>query len=167
MAEVGFQPREDLVIIRTEDWLINHRADSALPGYLIVGARVPANELAHLSARALAELGKLLATAQSVLTAILNPEHLYIGRYGHAAGHAIHFHIIPVCGWVKERFWSDPRYRVLQGLSGRSAVDETDGAELTLFIWREFCESRDPPAISGPAVDEVVARLKIVMAVSG
>ena len=167
MAEVGFQPREDLVILRTEDWLINHRVDSALPGYLIVGARMPANELAHLSPRALAELGNLLAKAQLALNGILHPEHLYIGRYGHAAGHPIHFHIIPVCGWVKECFWSDTRYRVLQGLSGRSAVDETDGAELTLFIWREFCEGRDPPAISGPSVDEVVERLKISMAMPG
>jgi diadenosine tetraphosphate (Ap4A) HIT family hydrolase len=155
---------QDFVILQTEDWTINHRVDSALPGYLILATRMPTNELCLLNPRALAELGKLLAKAQLALNAILNPEHLYIGQYGHMAGHALHFHIIPVCGWVKQSFFRDPRYRALQALSERPGVDETDGAELTLFIWREFCERRDPPAISGPSVDEVVDRLKILMA---
>ena len=124
-------PRQDLVILQTEDWLLNHRVDTALPGYLMLGARMPTDELSLSPERALAELGTLLARAQRALNAILNPEHLYIGRYGHTAGHAIHFHIIPVCRWVKQAFFRDPRYRVLQGLSGGSTVDETDGAELT------------------------------------
>jgi diadenosine tetraphosphate (Ap4A) HIT family hydrolase len=163
----AFAPRQELVILQTEDWLLNHRVDTVLPGYLMLGARMPTNELSLLPERALAGLGTLLASAQRALTAILDPEHLYIGRYGHTAGHALHFHIIPVCRWVKESFFRDPRYRVLQGLSGRSTADETDGAELTLYVWREFCESRDPPAICGPSVDEVVGRLKILMADSG
>jgi hypothetical protein len=41
--------------------------------------------------------------------------------------------------------------------------DETDGAELTLYIWREFCESPTPPAIPRPSIDEVVERLKALM----
>jgi diadenosine tetraphosphate (Ap4A) HIT family hydrolase len=161
---VAIRPHKDLVILQTEDWMINHRVDSALPGYLILATRMPTNELCLLNPRALAELGTLLAKAQLALKAILNPEHLYIGRYGHMAGHALHFHIIPVCGWVKQSFFSDPRYRVLQDLSEHSTVDETDGAELTLFIWREFCERRNPPAIFGPSVDEVVDRLRTLMA---
>ena len=64
------------------------------------------------------ELGVLLAKAQHALNAILQPEHLYIGRYGHTAKLALHFHLIPICAWVKRGFFSDPRYRVLQGLSG-------------------------------------------------
>jgi diadenosine tetraphosphate (Ap4A) HIT family hydrolase len=163
----AIRPHQDLMILQTEDWVINHRVDSALPGYLILATRMPTNELCLLDPRALAELGKLLAKAQLALNAILNPEHLYIGRYGHMAGHALHFHVIPVCGWVKQSFFRDPRYRALQALSEHPAVDETDGAELTLFIWREFCERRDPPAISGPSVDEVVDRLKILMAGAG
>jgi diadenosine tetraphosphate (Ap4A) HIT family hydrolase len=162
-GRVAVRPHKDLVILQTEDWTITHRVDSALPGYLILAARMPTNELCLLNPRALAELGALLAKAQLALNAILDPEHLYVGRYGHMAGHALHFHIIPVCGWVKRSFFSDPRYRVLQSLSERSAVDETDGAELTLFIWREFCERPDPPAIFGPSIDEVVDRLKILM----
>jgi len=100
------------------------------------------------------------------LTTILKPEHLYIGRYGHTPGHALHFHLIPICGWVKQLFFDDPRYRVLRKLSrhsGAAGADETDGAELTLYVWREFCESPTPPPISGPSVHEVVERAKALM----
>jgi diadenosine tetraphosphate (Ap4A) HIT family hydrolase len=160
----AFQPRGDLVILQTEHWLISHRVDSALPGYLMLGARMPTNELPRLPPAALAELGTLLAKAQLALNEILNPEHLYIGRYGHTAGHALHFHIIPVCGWVKQAFFENPRYRVLRNLSRPSpAAAETDGAELTLYVWREFCESPDPPTIFGLSVEEVVDRLKPLM----
>lgn len=152
-----------MAILQTEDWSLYHRADSALPGYLILGARMPTNDLSLMSPRALAELGTLLAKAQKALEAILKPEHLYIGRYGHTVGHALHFHIIPVCAWVKQSFFRDPRYRVLKDLSKHSASNETDGAELTLYVWREFCENPDPPPTSGPSVDEVVERLKGLM----
>jgi diadenosine tetraphosphate (Ap4A) HIT family hydrolase len=166
-----FQPPENMVILQTEHWSINHRVDSALPGYLMLGVRTPTNDLSRVPPAALAELGTLMARAQLALHAILNPEHLYIGRYGHMAGHALHFHIIPVCGWVKRGFFENPRYRILRNLSGpvpaadaTDATDATDGAELTLYVWREFCESPNPPAIFGPSVEEVVGRLKPLMA---
>jgi diadenosine tetraphosphate (Ap4A) HIT family hydrolase len=164
----AFQPPKHLVILQTEDWVLNHRVDSALPGYLILGVRMPTNDLSRLCPEALAQLGTLLANAQSALTMILKPEHLYIGRYGHTLGHALHFHLIPICGWVKRLFFDDPRYRVLRKLShcsGAADADETDGAELTLYAWREFCESPTPPPISGPSVYEVVERMKALMSV--
>jgi hypothetical protein len=37
---------------------------------------------------------------------------------------------------------------------------QTDGAELTLFVWREFCERRDPPPVQGPSVGRVIAALR-------
>jgi diadenosine tetraphosphate (Ap4A) HIT family hydrolase len=158
---------EHLVILRTEDWVVNHRVDSALPGYLMVGARMPTNALIWMRPAALAELGPLLAKTQQALEAVLEPQHVYIGRYDHMSGFAFHFHVMPICAWVKQRFFDDPRYRVLRNLSGRSPADppadETDGAELTLYVWREFCESANPPAISGPPVDEVVKKLKALM----
>jgi diadenosine tetraphosphate (Ap4A) HIT family hydrolase len=161
-----FQPAKHLVILQTEDWVLNHRVDSALPGYLMLGARVPTNDLSLLCPEALAQLGALLANAQKALTALLEPEHLYIGRYGHTAGHALHFHLIPICGWVRQLFFDDPRYRVLRNFSRHSGAldaDKTDGAELTLYVWREFCESPTPPPITGPSVHEVVERLKVLM----
>jgi diadenosine tetraphosphate (Ap4A) HIT family hydrolase len=162
----AFQPAKHLVILQTEDWVLNHRVDSALPGYLVLGARMPTNDLSLLRPEALAQLGTLLANAQKALNALLRPEHLYIGRYGHTAGHALHFHLMPICRWVKQLFFDNPRYRALRAISRHSGAldaEETDGAELTLYVWREFCESPDPPPISGPSVHEVVERLKVLM----
>ena len=161
----AFQPPEHLVILRTEHWVLNHRVDSALPGYLMLGARMAANDLAQMPPEALAELGTLLARAQDGLGRVLNPEHLYIGRYGHVAGYSLHFHITPICGWVKQLFFSDPRYRVLQNFyqPTADAGGETDGAELTLYVWREFCENPAPPPTQGPSLQEVVERLKAFM----
>jgi len=161
---ISFEPPGHLVIVRTEHWVLNHRVDSALPGYLMLGACAPTNDLSTMRPEALAELGILLARGQKALNAILQPEHLYFGRYGHMAGHALHFHIIPICGWVKQSFFGDPRYRVLQSLyqpsDGGDAVGETDGAELTSYVWREFCENPNHPPISGPSIQEVLEKLK-------
>lgn len=100
----AFQPAKHLVILQTEDWVLNHRVDTALPGYLMLGARVPTHDLSLLRPEALAQLGTLLANAQKALTTILRPEYLYIGRYGHSAGYSLHFHLIPICAWVRQLF---------------------------------------------------------------
>lgn len=36
----------------------------------------------------------------------------------------------------------------------------TDGAELTLFVWREFGESLTPPQVQGPGVAQVIEQLR-------
>ena len=165
----GFEPPEHLVILRTDHWVLNHRVDAVLPGYLMLGARMPTNDLSLMGAEALAELGVLLARAQSGLSAILKPEHLSIGRYGHVAGYPLHFHIMPICGWVKHRFFADPRYRVLQNFhrpSDADAVGHTDGGELTLYVWRELCANPDLAPIPGPTIQEVIGKLKDFMSVS-
>lgn len=149
-------------IFETEHWRISHRIDSALPGYLMVGTTTAGAELSELAAGALTELGPVLATAQDMLKSVLQARHVYIGRYGHMPGYPIHFHIIPVYDWVERLFWQDARYRQLQGFA--ETVDgRTDGAELTLFVWREFCERAVPPAISGPSVAAVIERLRATM----
>ncbi len=147
------------IILETEHWRVSHRTDTALPGYLILGAREATNELHRLPEHALAELGGLLGQLQQALQAILDPEHIYVGRYGHISGHAFHFHIIPICGWVKQRFFTDHRYRMLLSLQ-HPPVGDTDGAELTLYVWREFCENPELPPIPGPSIDEVVEMLR-------
>ncbi|OXR57528.1 HIT family protein, partial [Pseudomonas aeruginosa] len=35
-----------------------------------------------------------------------------------------------------------------------------DGAELTLFVWREFCERADPPAVRGMDRQQAIAGLR-------
>jgi len=132
-------------------------SDTALPGYLMLGVRMPTTDLSLLCPEALAQFGTLLAGAQ---------KHLYIGWFGHAAGHALHFHLIPICGWVRQLFFDDPRYAILKNLQScaRDPDDEeTGGAELMLYVWREFRESPTPPPISGLSIDEVVERLKALV----
>jgi diadenosine tetraphosphate (Ap4A) HIT family hydrolase len=153
-----------LFVFESEHWSLGHRRDCALPGYLILSARVPMNDLSSLPPEALRELGQILATAQQALATVLNPDHFYIGRFGHDANHPIHFHLIPICGWLKERFFADPRYDAVRQLGSRFDATGTDGAEMTLYVWREFCERPDPPAVSGPQIDDVVKQLRSLIA---
>ncbi len=98
---------------------------------------------------------------QRVMEAQLQPKWLYISRYGHMPGFPLHFHFIPVYEWVEEAFWQDERYRLLQNFGTQPIAQTlTDGAELTLFVWREFGESATPPKIQGQSVTQVTARLR-------
>lgn len=149
-----------LIVKETENWLVNHRVDSALPGYLMVSSKTEASDLSQLSLSALTEMGPLLASTQRAIMDSLRPEHIYVGRYGHQPGHSLHFHFIPIYSWVKAAFSADARYGILKTFySPGGQNSEFDGAELTLFVWREFCESRKPPQTYGPTVAEAVSRL--------
>ncbi len=88
-------------VLETGRWLVNHRINSALPGYLMVGSKTPASELSELTDSALTELGPLLAKAQDALQQVLQARRVYIGRYGHTPGYPIHFPIIPIYDWVE------------------------------------------------------------------
>ncbi|OIN50599.1 HIT family protein [Pseudomonas azotoformans] len=147
------------ILHETEHWRLNHHLASALPGYLMLGAKAPIHSLADMPEPALAELGGLLAKVQRVMEAQLKPKWLYISRYGHMPGFPLHFHFIPVYDWVEAAFWRDERYRLLQRF-GTAQLAQTDGAELTLFVWREFGESTTPPSIQGASVEQVIARLR-------
>lgn len=157
---------EHFRIRETEAWLVNHRINSALPGYLMVGAKTFAGELDGVSGHALAELGPLLAKSETVLKTVLRAERVYIGRYGHTPGYPMHFHVIPIYAWVEDLFWKDARYRLLQAFADGPEETTTDGAEMTLFVWREFCERADSPPIQGPSVSEVIALLREAMFLS-
>ncbi len=150
-------------VAETSGWLVNHRMDSALPGYLMISSKTNTNDLWNLSVDALAEFGPLLARAQSALKRKLNAQRVYIGRYGHTPGYPIHFHVIPIYDWVEELFWKDARYRLLRNFAEGPGETATDGAELTLFVWREFCERAEPPPVKGPSVSEVIQLLREAM----
>jgi diadenosine tetraphosphate (Ap4A) HIT family hydrolase len=150
-----------LILHETSHWTVNHHLASALPGYLMLGSKAHVNALTQLPAPALAELGGLMAQIQHALETHLRPKWIYISRFGHDPRYPIHFHFIPVYDWVEALFWKDARYRLLQTFGHQeNAQALTDGAELTLFIWREFGESPTPPAIQGPSVDQVIERLR-------
>jgi diadenosine tetraphosphate (Ap4A) HIT family hydrolase len=135
--------------------------NSELSGYFMVGSKMNTNDLSRLPKGALSELGSHLAKLQQIMEELLSPTHFYVGRYGHMTGHAIHFHVIPVYDWVARAFDSDERYKALRqfytpGVYEDGSDSTFDGAEMTLFIWREFCESKNPPEIQGPSVHEIV-----------
>lgn len=89
------------------------------------------------------------------------PQRLYVSRYGHSPGYPIHFHLIPVYAWVEKLFWEDSRYRLLEAFANpERAQTRTDGAELTLFIWREFGERVNPPLPEGPSIPQVIKKLR-------
>jgi diadenosine tetraphosphate (Ap4A) HIT family hydrolase len=88
-------------IAETEGWSVNHRINSALPGYLMISSKRFTNDLSELSSKALCELGPLLAKAQEALKSGLGSERVYIGRYGHTQGYSIHFHVIPIYGGLR------------------------------------------------------------------
>lgn len=153
------------ILHETEHWRLNHHLSSALPGYLMLGAKAPIHSLADMPEAALAELGGLLANTQRVIEKQLRPKWLYISRYGHMPGFPLHFHFIPVYDWVEDAFWRDERYRRLQDFgSPVQGQALTDGAELTLFVWREFGESPTPPLAQGRSVEQVIEQLRIAFA---
>lgn len=146
-------------IAQTFGWSVNHRINSALPGYLMIASTQATNDLSDLSAEVLGLMGTVFAKVQRALNA-LGARRVYIGRYGHSPGYPIHFHAIPIYEWVEDLFWKDDRYRVLEQFADGPGETPTDGAELTLFVWREFCERADPPPIKGPSVSETIALLR-------
>ncbi len=156
-----FHPPDHLVIAQTKHWIVNHRVDSKLPGYLMIGSRADTTNLFDLPAVARGELGGLLSHAQKALQEILHAEHVYLGRYGHQAGPSIHFHVIPIYAWVKEAFTADPRYAILKSFYTPGAGNtDYDGSEMTLYVWREFCESPAPPQVHGPPAAKAVRLLR-------
>ncbi|KSO00059.1 HIT family protein [Pseudomonas aeruginosa] len=150
----------ELIIHQTRHWTLNQRIDSALPGYCMLGSRQPATAFHQLPEQALAEFGPLLARVEREMDALLRPRRIYVGRYGHMPGLPVHFHLIPLYDWVEELFWEDTRYRTLQQFGVPTAEPLTDGAELTLFVWREFCERADPPAVRGMDRQQAIAGLR-------
>ena len=52
------------------------------------------------------------------------------------------------------------RYRALEQFTEDAGDTPTDGAELTLFVWREFCERADLPPIQGLSASKVIAILR-------
>ncbi|WP_267555177.1 HIT family protein [Rhizobium rhizogenes] len=147
-------------ITETDGWRVDHRANSTLPGYLIISSKSFVTDLSDLPESTLCELGPLLASSQDALKRRLDAQRVYIGRYGHVAARTLHFHVIPIYDWVEELFWQDSRYRVLEGFAEGEGETPVDGAELTLFVWREFCERAEPPPIRGPSVPEAIALLR-------
>ncbi|MEM7173422.1 MAG: HIT family protein [Pseudomonadota bacterium] len=117
----------DFRIYETDDWLFNHRVNSALSGYLVLGTKTDAVDVSGIPMKALASLGPLINLTHNAMQSVLNPAHICIGRYGHNEGLAFHLHLIPVYKWVEELFWEDNRYRVFGDFATPQGATGTDG----------------------------------------
>lgn len=157
-----FVPPPELIIHQTPHWRINQRVNASLPGYLMLGACDPtAVRFECVSADALAEMGPLLRDTVAIIEKTLEPKHVYISRFGHDAGHTVHFHIIPVYSWVIEAFQKDVRYRILKAFYRPDLADKGfDGPDMNLFISREFAESLTPPPNEGPSMEAALGLLR-------
>jgi diadenosine tetraphosphate (Ap4A) HIT family hydrolase len=139
--------------------------DSALPGYVMHSAKQMTNSLAALGPQALAELEALQASIQQAMETLLHPQRLYISRFGDEAGCSMHFHFIPIYPRIETLFCQDGGYRSPQAFGSlNNAVSQADGAQLTIFVWREFCERPDPPSVHGPSVDQTIHMLREALA---
>lgn len=148
-------------IHETDHWLINHRIDSALPGYLIMGSTdAGATDLAALDDAALTSFGPLLAKAQRALHATLAPQRIYVTRYGHTPGYPVHFHLVPISGWVMDRYHRHARGCCEAKLPAARSDRPADGCEVSLFVSRAFCGGADNPPIMGPTIDEVITLMR-------
>lgn len=164
-----FEPSNEFVVFESTHWRVNQRVDAKLPGYLMMSPKdSSAVSFSTIAREALTEMGRVLAKVTKAVEDQLHPKHLYVGRYGHMGGHNLHFHIIPVYDWVIEAFHADAHYRSLQqfytpGAHNSGQTTGFDGAEMTLYIWRELAESLTPPQIQGPTVEETIELLRRVL----
>ncbi len=143
---------QEMIVYEAEHWRINHRVNCSVPGYLMIGAKAAnAIELPDLTLPAQREVGPLLTLATKILRTELGADRVYVGRYGHDTGYPVHFHLIPVYSWIVAAYHNDPRY---------ASEPKPDGANLTLFIWREYCENPSPPANPGPSISTAITTLR-------
>lgn len=164
-----FVPPPHLIVLETVHWRINQRVEAKVPGYLMMAPRDSnAVSFATIHPNALMEMGPVLARVTRAIEDHLHPQYLYVSRYGHMADHNLHLHIIPVYKWMAEAFRKDARYRILQqfytpGVYTSAQDNGFDGAEMTLFIWRELVESSIPPDVQGPTVAQGIEMLRLAL----
>lgn len=144
-----FVPPPELIVYESPHWRINHRVECVLPGYLMIEAADPkAVELTEVGTDALSEIGHLLGRVTGILRNQLGAEKVYISRYGHDKRHAFHFHVIPVYPWVFAAY------------RDTAPAGVPHGADITRFIWREYCEKNPPPLCPGCSVAEAIAIIR-------
>ena len=77
-----------------------------VPGYLIVGPRMACTRLAELDALASADLFACLARAESLVTELLQPERVYVARFGEE-NPQVHFHVFPRTARIEHAYLAD------------------------------------------------------------
>ena len=130
--------------------------DTLYPGYLMISARQPVERLHQLTSKPLNRLGTILMTAEQAISHLFKPDKIMINRHGFTEGHPYHFHLIPIYHWTYDEIYKHPEYLT----PGLRKVDEPDGANFSLFIYREYCEKQRPLPAEAFNFDESMSLVK-------
>jgi diadenosine tetraphosphate (Ap4A) HIT family hydrolase len=148
-----------MLIHETNNWILKHREDSKLPGYLILAAKTSSSEsLSGLSYDSVNELGLLQTQATRYLELYLDAKLVYICRWGHQPGNQPHFHIVPLYEWVKKLYLEDPFWVEFEA--------NPDGPIYFTYITRAFIEYDTSPSIEGPSINESINVLREAFALN-
>jgi diadenosine tetraphosphate (Ap4A) HIT family hydrolase len=114
---------DDLVIREGEHWRLSQAENVRIPGYLIVENVAWKTRFAELTPEEGVELTEILSIAEQILTRILEPERVYVLRFGEEV-EGIHFHVVP-------------RTRALLDAYLASVEDSPPytGAKIVLWAW--------------------------------
>lgn len=137
-----------LVIFELEYWQVTYRKDARLPGNLIVSAKSDHPNLSDLNIRGLEEMGKTLATVETLLNRCYNPYKVIFAKLGFSSGYGAHFHAVPISSELLNEIIDHPDYS-----------NEPDGNDALLYVSREYAE-RNLTEHECNAQDEEVSRLK-------
>ncbi len=123
-----------------EFWQINLNTAFGIPGYLFVNSLGDATgRFGTLDPAGFAEMGHAIGLATRAVERILDPAHVFAGKFGMVPGHAVHFHVIPVDATLLAAFEADTRWHGFRAANPAGYPAVPDAAELIAFLWRDLC----------------------------
>lgn len=137
-------PMESSEIYQSDYYTLSQVHGFRLPGYLILSSNTPVSRFSDLPLQADADLGTCIRLADTLLRKLLEPERVYLLRFGESI-EAIHFHIIPRTNDIASQF-SAPG-QVQPGLNG---------ADIASWIWH----NHDALGYSDMDIDSFIQRAR-------
>lgn len=128
-----------MVVFENEHFIVSQCKTCDIPGYLILECKDSASCLSDLPSSAQRELGVLIGQLEFCITKVLNPEKVYLGKFGESGGR-IHFHVFPRLPEVTSKYlelypaqknlihgpvlldWAREYYKVKEGLLSQNVV---------------------------------------------
>ncbi len=133
-------------LLQGDHWQININLRYGVPGYLFVTSLGAATDsFSAQPPEAFPELGRFLGLACGAVEAVLQPEKVLTGKFGMVPDFPLHFHVLPLYGWITQAFQAAHAYHALQALNPKGYPVAPDAAELIAFVWREYCFTGKSP----------------------
>ena len=126
----GVRLMNELLVFKTNYWIVSHRSDSQYPGYLIVSSSEETNDFHKLNSESLNELGSVLCATEKLLISVYSPYKVIMSKLGFSKGFSCHFHVLPITESLLQQIVKHPNY----------TKNEPDGNDAMLFVSREYCE---------------------------